>query len=386
MRAKDGVGGMLTIDDSAGTGHLSVIATSGLAANLVVVAGTGAVDNLTGGSGNDLFQMTTAQFHGAQNITGGAGNDTVSITDAAGLMIADGDLVNLHGIETIRLGGTGASSVTVSATADAEVGGAGHTLTLDDSAGTVALTLNATGLTANLVVDLASANFNAATHITGGLGNDTIALLDATGIVVNDAAFTNVTGIETLKIGGAADNAVTLGAKASADVGGVGHTFTLDDSAGLGGLMLDGSAMTADLKVLAGAGTDAIVGGAGNDTFFASLGNDIFTGGAGNNTFAFNSPNLGSDRITDFNNTTRADQIQVSAGGFGGGLAANQDVTSAFGTSANANFGSASERFHFDTANQTLYYSANGSGGTAIAIAQIEAGVTLHPHDIHVAA
>ena len=157
-------------------------------------------------------------------------------------------------------------------------------------------------------------------------------------------AFTNVTGIETLKIGGAADNAVTLGAKASADVGGVGHTFTLDDSAGLGGLMLDGSAMTADLKVLAGAGTDAIVGGAGNDTFFASLGNDIFTGGAGNNTFAFNSPNLGSDRITDFNNTTRADQIQVSAAGFGGGLTANQDVTSAFGTSANANFGTTSER------------------------------------------
>ena len=199
-------------------------------------------------------------------------------------------------------------------------------------------------------------------------------------------AFTNVTGIETLKIGGAADNAVTLGAKASADVGGVGHTFTLDDSAGLGGLMLDGSAMTADLKVLAGAGTDAIVGGSRNDTFFASLGNDIFTGGAGNNTFAFNSPNLGSDRITDFNNTTRADQIQVSAAGFGGGLTVNQDVTSAFGTSANANFGTTSERFHFDTANQTLYYSATGSGGTAIAIAQIEAGVTLHPHDIHVAA
>ena len=151
--------------------------------------------------------------------------------------------------------------------------------------------------------------------------------------------------------------------------------------------------MTADLKVLAGAGTDAIVGGSRNDTFFASLGNDIFTGGAGNftggagnNTFAFNSPNLGSDRITDFNNTTRADQIQVSAAGFGGGLTVNQDVTSAFGTSANASVGTTSERFHFDTANQTLYYSATGSGGTAIAIAQIEAGVTLHPHDIHVAA
>jgi Ca2+-binding RTX toxin-like protein len=241
-------------------------------------------------------------------------------------------------------------------------------------------------MTANLILDLSSANFNASDIIKGGAGSDTIALTDQTGIVVTDAAFTNVTGIETLKIGGAADDAVTLGAKASADVGGLGHLFTLDDSAGLGGLTLDGSAMTADLKVLAGAGTDVLVGGAGNDSFFAGLGNDIFTGGGGNNVFGFNSLSIGSDRITDFNNTTRADQIQVSAAGFGGGLAVNQDVTSVFGSSANASFASTSERFHFDTANQTLYYSANGSGGTAIAIAQIEAGVTLHPHDIHVAA
>jgi hypothetical protein len=39
-----------------------------------------------------------------------------------------------------------------------------------------------------------------------------------------------------------------------------------------------------------------------------------------------------------------------------------------------------------DIANHTLYYRATRSAGTAIAIAQIEAGVTLHPHDIHVAA
>jgi Ca2+-binding RTX toxin-like protein len=123
-----------------------------------------------------------------------------------------------------------------------------------------------------------------------------------------------------------------------------------------------------------------------NLTALAGKGGDVLIGGAGNNTFAFNSLSIGTDQITDFSNTTRADQIQVSAGGFGGGLAVNQDVTSVFGTSANASFASTSERFHFDTASRTLNYSATGSAGTAIAIAQIEAGVTLHPHDIHVVA
>jgi Ca2+-binding RTX toxin-like protein len=244
-------------------------------------------------------------------------------------------------------------------------------------------------MTANVVVDLASANFTSADHITGGSGSDTIALVDTTGIVVNDAAFANVASVETLKVGGAADDSVTLGVNASNDVGGLGHLFTLDDSTGLGNLTVNASAMTADLKVLTGGGTDVVGGGSGNDTFFASLGNDIFTGGLGTNTYVFNSLNLGSDQITDFNNTTRADQIQVSAAGFGGGLAQNQDVTGIFQTAANANFnggGGGNGQFLFDTANHTLYYSANGTTGAEHAIAQIEAGVTLTPHDIHVAA
>jgi Ca2+-binding RTX toxin-like protein len=64
----------------------------------------------------------------------------------------------------------------------------------------------------------------------------------------------------------------------------VGHGFSLDDSAGLGGLML-AAAMTANLTALAGKGSDVLIGGAGN------------------NTFAFNSLSIGADQITDFNNT-----------------------------------------------------------------------------------
>ena len=179
--------------------------------------------------------------------------------------------------------------MTLGSAASSDVGGAGHTFTVDDTTGTGPLNLDASGMSANLLLELTSANFNASDAVTGGTGSDTIQLVDTTGVFVTDAAFTHVTGIETLKIGGSADNTVTLGANASNDVGGLGHLFTLDDSAGLGNLFLNASAMTADLKVLTGSGTDFVTGGSGNDTFFASIGNDIFSGGTGANTYVFNS-------------------------------------------------------------------------------------------------
>ncbi|HUI96771.1 MAG TPA: hypothetical protein VLX44_13520, partial [Xanthobacteraceae bacterium] len=272
----------------------------------------------------------------------------------------------------------------------AAFGGAGHTLTIDDTTGTGPLVIDqsGTGTTANLLVELTSAHFTSTDVITGGSGADAIQLVDQTGIVVADAAFTNINGVETLEVGGSADDSITLGAFASHDVGGSGHLFTLDDSSALGNLYVNAAAMSANLEVLAGAGTDQITGGSGNDTFLAGIGNDIFTGGLGNNTYVFNALTLGADQITDFNNTTRGDQIQVSAAGFGGGLTQNEDVTSIFQTASNANFsgaGGGQGQFLFDTANHTLYYSANGSTASAHAIAQIEAGVTLTPHDIHVA-
>jgi hypothetical protein len=97
-------------------------------------------------------------------------------------------------------------------------------------------------------------------------------------------------------------------------------------------------------------------------------------------------PSHGHDQITNFNNTTQQDQISVSAAGFGGGLSSGMNVAPIFETSNNSAFQSSNDRFHFDTANQTLYYSANGTTGSAIALAQLEAGVTLHPTDLHVVA
>ena len=57
-------------------------------------------------------------------------------------------------------------------------------------------------------------------------------------------------------------------------------------------------------------------------------------------------------------------------------IVAGTDATGpgVFGSSANNTFGSATERFHFNTATNTLMYDSNGStaGGTQVALAVLE--------------
>jgi hypothetical protein len=62
-------------------------------------------------------------------------------------------------------------------------------------------------------------------------------------------------------------------------------------------------------------------------------------------------------------------------------LTAGMDVSSLFETSGDDQFSGFAE-FHFDTGNQTLYYSPNGTQGQAIAITSVQAGVVLNPHDL----
>ena len=106
------------------------------------------------------------------------------------------------------------------------------------------------------------------------------------------------------------------------------------------------------------------------------------TGGSGDDTFAFLQTTDGPGIITDFNNTTEHDHIAISANGFGGGLVAGMDVTPLFETSTDNQFSGFGPEFHFDTGNQTLYFSADGSTASAIAVATVQSGVTLNPHDL----
>jgi VCBS repeat-containing protein len=129
-------------------------------------------------------------------------------------------------------------------------------------------------------------------------------------------------------------------------------------------------------------GTETLSGGGGNDVLIGNSGAHVMTGGGGNDSFAFLHTTDGPGTITDFNNTTQSDHIAISAGGFGGGLSAGQDVSSIFETSGDDQFSGFGAEFHFDTANQTLYYSSDGTQASAITVASVQAGVDLHAHDL----
>ncbi|SEM32948.1 VCBS domain-containing protein [Bradyrhizobium sp. OK095] len=136
-----------------------------------------------------------------------------------------------------------------------------------------------------------------------------------------------------------------------------------------------------DDVIVATNGTEALNGGGGNDVLIGTASGHVMTGGSGNDTFAFLQPLTAPSQITDFNNTTQHDRIAISASSFGGGLTAGMDVTSTFETSADNTFSGAAE-FHFDTGNQTLYFSADGTQGSAVAVVVVQAAAVINPHDI----
>jgi VCBS repeat-containing protein len=137
-----------------------------------------------------------------------------------------------------------------------------------------------------------------------------------------------------------------------------------------------------DDVIIATNGTESLSGGGGNDVLIGNDGAHMLTGGGGNDSFAFLQPSNGLGTITDFNNTTQQDHIVISAGGYGGGLTAHMDVTSVFESSGDDQFSGSGAVLHFDTGNQTLYFSADGTTGSAFALAQVQAGVMINPHDL----
>ena len=138
--------------------------------------------------------------------------------------------------------------------------------------------------------------------------------------------------------------------------------------------------------LLGGDGNDNLQGGDGNDILIGGRGTDTMTGGAGADHFRYTSTADGvtfanqanADHILDFT-IAQGDVFEISASAFGGGLAAGTDATGKFSASASDLFASGTERFHFNTATQTLLYDLNGNtaGGTQIALAILQAGGTV---------
>ena len=140
-----------------GSGVETVNFTGGSTTSNTVTLGSGA-DSVTFANGTNTVVTTNANFSSNQTIHGGVGTDTIQISGTAG--VVDSDFAKVTGVEALKLGGTGANSVTVGANASADVG-TGNTLTIDDSAGTGSFTLNAAAMTAKV-------------SVTGGSGSNTI--------------------------------------------------------------------------------------------------------------------------------------------------------------------------------------------------------------------
>jgi VCBS repeat-containing protein len=172
--------------------------------------------------------------------------------------------------------------------------------------------------------------------------------------------------------GGSLDYTVTDGHVTSSNAA----TATIVNNAvGTGALV--GTA-GADILIATG-GSESLDGGGGNDVLIGNSGSHALTGGAGDDLFAFRSAADGPDTITDFSNVTGHDRILIEAAGFSG-LTSGQDPATVFESSGDDQFLGA--LLHYDTANQTLYYSADGTTASAVALAQLQAGVLLHANDL----
>jgi VCBS repeat-containing protein len=187
---------------------------------------------------------------------------------------------------------------------------------------------------------------------------------------VGDAFF-----VEDATLGGSFDYTATDGIATSANAATatiINNATTATTLTGTGG----------DDILIATNGSESLSGGGGNDILIGNSGAHVMTGGGGNDSFAFLHTSDGPGTITDFNNTTQQDHIAISASGFGGGLTAGQDISSIFETSGDDQFSGFGAEFHFDTANQTLYYSSDGTQASAITVASVQAGVLLNAHDL----
>jgi hypothetical protein len=144
--------------------------------------------------------------------------------------------------------------------------------------------------------------------------------------------------------------------------------------------------------ILGGAGADQLEGNAdhdliygeeGDDRIFGGLESDTLSGGQGDDTFVFLSPAEGGDTIGDF--APGADKIEVSASGFGGGLAAGALAVNRLvnGTVATETFG----QFLYNSATGQLAWDADGTGaGVAVLLATLSGAPAITAADFTVVA
>lgn len=382
-----------------------------------VLLGTNDADAISGFAGDDVLIGLAGNDSlrgglGADVMVGGTGNDTYYVDDAGDVVAEEpgGGIDRIVSSISLRLNVSGRLDVeTLSLTGFADIDATGNSLnnSLFGNAGDNVIRglggddrLFGRGGNDVLIGDSGNDALNGGTGrdiMYGGAGNDTYVVDDrhdrvfesGGGIdrVVSSASYSlDTTGrfaIENISLTGALDITAVGNALANVITGNSGDNrlFGLDGNDALyghaGNDRLFGG--NGDDVLLGGLGNDVIVGAAGNDTIEGQEGADTILTGSGSDHVLFRSP-LGAgniDNVLDF--AAGVDQFFLSSAVFtgltAGVLAANAFVT---GTAA----GDADDRIIYDDAAGSLFFDADGTGGTAqVQFATTAAGLALSNND-----
>ena len=261
-----------------------------------ILAGNSAANTLTGGTGNDIYVVSTGDTVVEQ---ANQGLDTVQsgVTWTLGANLEALTLTgtsNINGtsnaLNNLLTGNSGANVLTGGAGNDVYVVNMGDTVVEAVNAGTdtvlsgVTTTLstnvellgltgtNAINGTGNSLNNVLTGN-NAANVLDGGAGADTLAGLDG-----NDTYLVDNTGDAIIEL---ANNGTDL---VQSSV-----TYTLaanvENLTLTGSTAINGTGNTLDNLLIGNCANNMLTGGAGNDTLDGGAGNDTMVGGTGNDTY-----------------------------------------------------------------------------------------------------
>ena len=326
--------------------------------NDVLIGGAGAANTLQGGTGNDVYFVSTAGDTVFE--LAGEGTDQVR-TDLAAYVLA-------ANVEQLVFTGVGGFVGTGNDLANVITGGAGDDV-LDGGAGADVLVGGAGN-------DILIGGAGAANELQGGSGNDVyyVSAGDTVYELAGEGTDQVRTALASFALSANVEELYYTGATA---FGGTGNELANLIVGGAGNDVLSGAGGNDIL--IGGDGNDSLSGGEGADLLQGGAGNDTLAGGAGADDFLFTAAlnaaaNVG--QITDFAPGTDRILLAGSAGEPFAALASGALRAEAFVVGAAAQ--TAAQVIVYNNATGALSYDADGNGaGAAVQFATLAPGLGL---------